>query len=493
MTLDNITAVHRTRAALELDELQMWCSEPLEPKLDSIVLEDSRDCNTALLHVIVTLNPKWIPLDSWLTLQRQATSGGPLSSARCKVAIGVLGALKDMCQRYKVPPRQLYRTALDLTSAFLVHTETQDVLCLLPYVSMDRMYRSSNSPDDSARLRRACCGMVLRVLCDNAEESVLDVWWRTGSSERLPTDWLLSESLMLCKEGFLNTNAWSNINTGAYGFRDNTCVDSHITWLGNSPMPTPDLKRKLEEIGLKEPLRATVVEILQCRAAGVSPTALPKACEGLKNSLSVSATCVSMTDDMIMDQQGLRSKRTLSRTDKDEYDISYRDGLRIEMCDNITRDIAQNVLVEDEHHTLVQSSSFQEPPSYNEEFRTDLNLTANSHFSLPVIPEELYFLPSSTTQRTANDSFINPDTMYFNYECTDSADAVCSTEKLNSVLFELFKNRLPNEHENEQEKREHFMDMLATMVPSDQTEDFAADEQQRAIANDYDNGVVDAR
>lgn len=82
-----------------------------------------------------------------------------------KVFLGVMGSLRDTCLLDKRPPRHLYaETAYQepkLATAFFVHSETGDVLSLLPFVSLPRMYRSSNMAKDEDAFCVACANLAL--------------------------------------------------------------------------------------------------------------------------------------------------------------------------------------------------------------------------------------------------------------------------------------------------------------------------------------------
>lgn len=237
--------------------LSLPCCKPLAPRLDSLVLEESVDCTVLSLRAIVSLHEIWIPLESWLTRERY--DGNPiLPVTRHRVAAGVLGCFRDMYEKNTVPPRQLYATHRDLIKTLLVNTHTWDVVSLLPYVCMSKMYRAVNSAADETSLRKACCGIMVQVLLPltGDVESAVDGWWSSDSADTIE-----SQFLLLCKEGFRDLSTWDALQPESFGIRCVSLVDSGYVWLGDSVTDDSVMRDRLSEIGLTEPVRVTVIEI----------------------------------------------------------------------------------------------------------------------------------------------------------------------------------------------------------------------------------------
>lgn len=172
----------------------MQCSTLLEPRLDCLLLEDVGHATAVILHVVTTLQFEWQTLSSWMASVKGKYQDDGLAFIVRKVCLGVLGSLRDMCLVDKRPPRTLYTGPEcgepKLAAVFLVHKETGDVLSLLPFVSLHKMYRSSNHSKDEDAFRMACASLALAVLyahvtCDQFvknKQQELKTHWGSGGS-----------------------------------------------------------------------------------------------------------------------------------------------------------------------------------------------------------------------------------------------------------------------------------------------------------------------
>ena len=172
----------------------MQCSTLLEPRLDCLLLEDVGHATAAILHIVTTLQFEWQPLSSWMASVKGKNLDNGLAFIIRKVCLGVMGSLRDMCQLDKRPPRKLYTgpegREPKLAAVFLVHKQTGDVLSLLPFVSLPRMYRSSNHTKDEDTFRMACASLALAMLyahvdCDQVvqnKQQELKKYWGSGGS-----------------------------------------------------------------------------------------------------------------------------------------------------------------------------------------------------------------------------------------------------------------------------------------------------------------------
>lgn len=167
---------------------QLKTTDVVYPKLDCIALEETDDSHNITLHLVVTLDAKWIPLHSWVARITQNTH----VLHKQRVVMGVLGAIHEMCAANKRPPRELYRksdenvieniTKYVLYNMFFVHVDTFDTLSLLPYCTIDRLYRSSNTPEDEMDFKQACCNAIINVFTyeiDNQfshQQYIKDIW-----------------------------------------------------------------------------------------------------------------------------------------------------------------------------------------------------------------------------------------------------------------------------------------------------------------------------
>lgn len=143
-----------------------------------------------MMYVVTTLSSHWQSLSSWMESVRGRALDVSLAFTISKVFPGVIGSLRDMCLQNKRPHRSLYSekpncSESKLATAFLVHIETNDLLSLLPFVSLPRMCRSSNTAQDEHSFRNACAILATCLLhahprndkdvLDKHEE--LERWW----------------------------------------------------------------------------------------------------------------------------------------------------------------------------------------------------------------------------------------------------------------------------------------------------------------------------
>lgn len=273
------------------------CSSLLEPRLDCLILEDVGHAKAVMMHVVTTLHSQWQSLSSWMASVR----GKPLDERLVfnirKVFLGVMGSLRDMCLLDKRPPRQLYTGPKcrepKLATAFLVHKDTGDVLSLLSYISLPRVYRSSNSARDEDAFRMACACLALAMLyADVSDDDVvlgkqqeLKNYWEAGGSFSNARDTVLADrhqgsatdesqgwrdrtvSIVnicnFCRTGLVNDHTWSKLEPNEAGLRDMSKVDGPHVWLGEKSRSPEALKGRLLALGFREPLHVSVIEILR--------------------------------------------------------------------------------------------------------------------------------------------------------------------------------------------------------------------------------------
>ncbi|KAJ7984099.1 hypothetical protein DPEC_G00363820 [Dallia pectoralis] len=200
---DVLHSAVRTCTARQASRVQLPCSSLLEPRLDCLVLEDvGHPTDGVMMHVVTTLDSRWQTLSSWM-----ASARGKAQDARLtvnKVFFGVMGSLRDMCLQDKIPPRHFYSGTANqvhgLGTSFLIHSETGDVLSLLPYVSTLRMYRSPAMPEDEDAFRKACANLALSVIYAQVEhDDVLH-----GKLQELERMWLTGGACLNFKRPWLN-------------------------------------------------------------------------------------------------------------------------------------------------------------------------------------------------------------------------------------------------------------------------------------------------
>lgn len=231
-------------------------------RLDSVIVEESGDPTQVLLYLVVSLQNTWVPLESWLS-QTAADHASPESAeGRTRVATGVLGYLTTMFARYEMPPRKMYSSHLDLMKTFFVNAETREVVSLLPYVCMRKMYRAVNRVTDDIEIKKACCGMLAEVLRPPGDrqdtKELVEAWWREDALCVLPPE--LERCLVLCKQGPSdNVFTWNEQASGSYHARS-SAVNYGPAWSCEG-LDTGEVKQKLEELGFLTPIRITIVEL----------------------------------------------------------------------------------------------------------------------------------------------------------------------------------------------------------------------------------------
>lgn len=306
--LDSLVRTYEDRGCRMCVTRDIECCTPVEPRLDCLVLEDVGHPKAAMMHILVTLHKNWQPLESWVS-NAQHVDFAVLS----KVATGVLGFLRHMCSKNERPPRQLYTEVHKLSDVFFVHVETGDVLSLLPYLSMNRLFRSSNYRRDEDSFRKACADLTLSILCAHkaqrpADRSALTQWWQSTSEEleRINQEFvdskhlwgeqrgLIWDALKLCKTGLVDTKLWSKLKPYEYGSRRMDEVDVADVWLGEDSRTIDTLVSKLVGINFRKPLRVSVIETIDqvdifTIDGGVSRTVAPEIHKGLVNAVTLPA------------------------------------------------------------------------------------------------------------------------------------------------------------------------------------------------------------
>ncbi|KAJ7983464.1 hypothetical protein DPEC_G00378120 [Dallia pectoralis] len=273
----------RTCTARQASRVQLPCSSLLEPRLDCLVLEDvGHPTDGVMMHVVTTLDSRWQTLSSWM-----ASARGKAQDARLtvnKVFFGVMGSLRDMCLQDKIPPRHFYSGTANqvhgLGTSFLIHSETGDVLSLLPYVSTLRMYRSPAMPEDEDAFRKACANLALSVIYAQVEHDdvlhgklqELERMWLTGGAclnfkrpwlNVLPGTLTVGEVYRFCRTGLVNEDIWTRLRPEEAGFRDTVKVDVPQVWLGETLKNPNYLRARLLALGFREPLNVSIIESLR--------------------------------------------------------------------------------------------------------------------------------------------------------------------------------------------------------------------------------------
>lgn len=258
------------------------CSNTLEPRLDCVILEDGH-ARAVMMHIVTTLDSQWQPLTCWLSSKRGTDTTSELESYYVnKVFLGVMGSLRDMCLSNKRPPRQLYSETEHgepkLATAFFVHSETHEVLSLLPFVSLSRMYRSSSVATDEVTFRLACTDLALCMLYAGLRhDRIMSVqremtkWWETigsisddGPSEDKDRRKRLSFYVCrFCRTGLVNDNTWSTLKPKEVSSREPSAVSaSSRVYLGKDSREDEALRHKLLALGVQRPLHVSVIEHL---------------------------------------------------------------------------------------------------------------------------------------------------------------------------------------------------------------------------------------
>ncbi|KAK5898785.1 hypothetical protein CesoFtcFv8_008330 [Champsocephalus esox] len=257
------------------------CSSALEPRLDCVVLEEVGHPYGMVMHVVTTLGHQWQTLSSWMR-------SGPdrrLALVTQKVLLAVMGSLREMCLRDMRPSRRFYeegeRKEPKLTTAFFVNGQTGEVLSLLPFVSLSRMYRSRNLPNDEKAFHAACASLawcISNARLDGETVALEDLrvfkaWWdaqgsydtrprHIGNATRWDKDW--DE---FCRTGLVNDNAWSSLRPKDAGVRDASNVDVPEVWLGEHARTHDAISARLLALGVPHPMRVSVIESLSDREA----------------------------------------------------------------------------------------------------------------------------------------------------------------------------------------------------------------------------------
>ncbi|KAJ8009881.1 hypothetical protein DPEC_G00068780 [Dallia pectoralis] len=280
---DVLHSAVRTCTARQASRVQLPCSSLLEPRLDCLVLEDvGHPTDGVMMHVVTTLDSRWQTLSSWM-----ASARGKAQDARLtvnKVFFGVMGSLRDMCLQDKIPPRHFYSGTANqvhgLGTSFLIHSETGDVLSLLPYVSTLRMYRSPAMPEDEDAFRKACANLALSVIYAQVEHDdvlhgklqELERMWLTGGAclnfkrpwlNVLPGTLTVGDVYRFCRTGLVNEDIWTRLRPEEAGFRDTVKVDVPQVWLGETVKTPNYLRARLLALGFREPLNVSIIESLR--------------------------------------------------------------------------------------------------------------------------------------------------------------------------------------------------------------------------------------
>ena len=301
------------------------CSSMSEPRLDCLALEDVGHPRAVMVHAVTTLNSQWQTLSSWMINQQGKPLDHQLSSNINNVFLGVMGSLRAICLLDKRPPRYLYAETPSrestLATAFFVKGETGEVLSLLTYVSLPRMYRSSNNNDDENDFRMACANLALCTLyaheTDERFYTKRQEWkqlWEDGGSfstaahsgvsgdgaSHTTENYRQREAFAIvtihdfCKTGLLDHDMWYALGSKNVGSSDISGADSSHVWLGEQSRTFDALKNKLLALGFRWPLHVSLIEVLTDSEAsslrGIHQgftTRNPELYQGLSNALTI--------------------------------------------------------------------------------------------------------------------------------------------------------------------------------------------------------------
>ncbi|TKS65997.1 hypothetical protein D9C73_000053 [Collichthys lucidus] len=448
---------------------------PLTPKLDCLVLEDVAHDRAVMMHTITTLDSRWQPLSSWMTNMHGKRLQEPLVSTRNNVFLRVLGSLRDMCLQDKRPSRHLYSVGKTpqesrLAKAFFVHSETGDVLSLLPYVSLPRIHRSSNFDADEEKFRSACAQLALYILWSHIESEqvmlnkmkvTMDLWETHAAcpAAMAERDNWSEIAYAFCKTGLVNGKLWYKLDPEEVGSRVTRKVDDvPHTWLGENSRTIEALKDRLLTLGFHEPLNVTVIELLreeeahairESRSSFVTRT--PEICRGLLAALTLPAdnrTPFSSSFSCSYSSSSSSPCGALFHNMSAHRNVTESGKNRKKRSNNIVPDVARKVFqshIPTDYATAVTAtpstsasgSVDTRDPARAHKFATDLNLT--THTVVFEDPEtqtekEMWTAPMSTTP--------NDVAVFFN-DCTSQVSDWGFSNNTNT-----FHTRAPREEDD---------------------------------------------
>lgn len=291
--LDSIATAHGPGGAA-------WAPHLRNLRVDTVIVEESGDPTLAVLHLVISLQSTWIPLETWLL-----STGSATAEDRSKVALGILGHLTQMFEKNEIPPRSIYKTHSDLIKTFLVNAETRDVISLLPYLCMRKMYRAVNRATDEIELKKACCGIVAEALSSPGDSrtarELVDAWWSDGHSQSVPSP--LDRYLVLCKQGLpSNSPIWTEQDCQTC-----SCAVRYGPAWSCEELENSEVKQKLVELGFVAPVRITIIELPRTEPlqhpeqTSDRTTKVPECFKGLAIALTVNTMVV--IDDVSYQQQ----------------------------------------------------------------------------------------------------------------------------------------------------------------------------------------------
>ncbi|KAL7376050.1 hypothetical protein ABVT39_000108 [Epinephelus coioides] len=375
-----------------------------------------------------------------------------------------------MCLADMRPPRHLYAATGSrndtLATVFFVHTATGEVLSLLPYVSLSRMYRSSNTARDEDAFRVACANLVLCMLYahlkdDNdtlqRQQSALDTWWLTGGSgshvfppgfgeprvESTRMDsWLdrasvIVKGCMFCMTGLIDDAVWTTLKPTEVCLRVITDVDVPRVWLGETSRTTEDIKAKLLELGLREPLRVSIVESLRdsevSAARGVPGVRGPCAPQQgfLSRVTEPSWTTSSVVSMGMCTGYGHRNKRSIGGASLDAPRTCHRDHTAavLTTLEAMSREVSQKLA------NSSGSSSSSSSSSSGVFTETDAAVYPDAHAAVypdahAAVYPDAHVLPHSATSQPDDTS----------YTCTSDVGPVYTGLNLTANTYPGFSN-----------------------------------------------------
>lgn len=280
--LDSIVTAHGPDGAA-------WASRAL--RVDTVILEESEDPNMAVLHLVISVQSTWTPLETWLMC---ASGNAPTLP---KVALGVLWHLAQMFDSDTIPPRSFYKTPVDLIKTFFVN-DTGDVTSLLPYLCMRKIYRAMNQDTDEIKLKKACGVIMAETLGSpgnsQAADALVEAWWHDGHG----VSGLLNKYLSLCKNGLSSTDPVFTEE----GYQQGAVQHGPAWSCGQEPVD--EMILKLTKIGFAGPVRITIVSMPRTvppEYTAQKTTQVPECVKGLAMALTVNA--MNVIDDVSHPQQ----------------------------------------------------------------------------------------------------------------------------------------------------------------------------------------------
>jgi len=123
--------------------------------MEDLDIDESLSVKAVTLRLLVRVEDGFMPFRKW----RERVRGRETAD---RVALGMVGCLRDLCKRRMSPARCLYKPDATTTLAdmFFVHGDTGECLSLLPFVSMHTASRSTAMISDEVEFRLCCAKLA---------------------------------------------------------------------------------------------------------------------------------------------------------------------------------------------------------------------------------------------------------------------------------------------------------------------------------------------